>query len=30
VLADELDANGEPNRVESFLVDAETGDVTRA
>jgi hypothetical protein len=30
VLAEELDADGEPTRVESFLVDAQTGDVTRA
>ena len=29
VLADELDDEGRPNRVESFLVDAESGAVTR-
>ena len=29
VLVDELDENGEPSRTESFLVDVQTGDVTR-
>lgn len=29
VLADELDEDGEPNRIESFLVDAESGEVSR-
>jgi hypothetical protein len=29
VLAEELRPDGEPTRVESFLVNVETGDVTR-
>jgi hypothetical protein len=29
VLSDELDAEGQPNRVESFLIDVTTGDVSR-
>jgi hypothetical protein len=29
VFADEIDADGEPTRVESFLVDASTGEVTK-
>ena len=29
VLSDELDAEGQPNRIESFLVDVVTGDVRR-
>jgi hypothetical protein len=29
VLVDELDENGAPSRTESFLVDVQTGDVTR-
>jgi hypothetical protein len=30
VLAEALDAEGRPTRTESFLVDAQTGDVRRA
>ena len=29
VLSDELDDDGQPNRIESFLVDVSTGDVSR-
>ena len=29
VLADKLDAEGRPNRIESFLVNVETGAVSR-
>ncbi len=29
VLSEEIDANGEPNRTESFLVNASTGEVSR-
>ena len=29
VLSDRLDENGEPNRIESFLIDVTTGDVSR-
>ncbi len=29
VLSEEVDANGQPNRTESFLVNASTGAVTR-
>ena len=29
VLSEEVDANGRPNRTESFLVNASTGDVSR-
>jgi len=28
-LAENLDENGEPTRVENFLIDAESGEVTR-
>jgi hypothetical protein len=28
-LAEDLDANGVPTRVENFLIDARTGDLTR-
>jgi hypothetical protein len=30
VLSDELDSDGEPNRTESFLIDVQTGDASRA
>jgi hypothetical protein len=30
VLSERLDANGRPSRTESFLVNAETGEVSRA
>jgi hypothetical protein len=29
VLSDELDDEGQPNRIESFLIDVVTGDVSR-
>ena len=29
VLSEQVDANGQPNRTESYLVNASTGDVTR-
>lgn len=29
VLSDELDDEGQPNRIESFLIDVATGDVSR-
>lgn len=29
VLSDELDEEGQPNRIQSFLVDVSTGDVLR-
>jgi hypothetical protein len=29
VLSEEVDANGQPNRTESFLVNASTGEVSR-
>lgn len=29
VLSDELDEEGQPNRIESFLIDVSTGDVSR-
>jgi hypothetical protein len=29
VLSDELDDKGQPNRVESFLIDVSTGDISR-
>jgi hypothetical protein len=28
VLSEEIDANGQPNRIESFLINASTGDVS--
>ena len=30
VLSDELDADGQPNRTETFLINVSTGDVSRA
>jgi len=29
-LAESLDADGRPTRFENFIVDAETGEITRA
>lgn len=29
VLSDELDEEGQPNRIQSFLIDVSTGDVSR-
>lgn len=29
VLSEEIDANGQPNRTESFLVNASTGEVSK-
>jgi hypothetical protein len=29
VLSEKIDARGQPNRIESFLVNASTGDVSK-